>query len=255
MTPKRAILARASLFSDAFVTSIVRYGEKDCIARLMLRDQGRIVAFFKNGMVSARGRGAIQAPCLARVAYLDNSDNKMRRLQSFDIDPQSYAQSLSLKSFAYASYMAELIERLLPEEEPAEPVFLLVEAALSALVQRGAEAFILRAFEINLLDFCGYLPDFESVDEDDQSPLFYDPISCRISGERDTHSFSLTSSAISLAKAMVGTHPGQVQSESFDDLLMLGRIFRSRLNLLGIKELKSVKFLKELAANSKREAA
>lgn len=246
MALKRPLLARASVFSDAFVTSVVRYGEKDCIARLMLREQGRTVAFFKNGMVSTKGTGAIQAPCLARVGYLDNSDNKMRRLQSFDIDPQSYAQFSSLKSFAYASYMAELIERLLPEEEPAEPIFLLVEAALSALVQLGAEAFILRAFEINLLDFCGYLPDFEGVDEEEAGELFYDPISCRISLDKDTHSFPLTSSAIALAKAMLGAHPGQVQSENYHDLLMIGRIFRSRLNLLGIKELKSVRFLKEL---------
>lgn len=247
MALKRPLLARASVFSDAFVTSVVRYGEKDCIARLMLREQGRTVAFFKNGMVSTKGTGAIQAPCLARVGYLDNSDNKMRRLQSFDIDPQSYAQFSSLKSFAYASYMAELIERLLPEEEPAEPIFLLVEAALSALVQLGAEAFILRAFEINLLDFCGYLPDFDEIDSLDCGQIYYDPVACRLSEEPLAQSFIVTRSAIMLARDMLENKIGQVESDNFADLLSLGRIFRSRLSVLGIKELKSVSFMKQLA--------
>lgn len=245
MTRSRSILSRPAIESDAFVTSVVRYGERDCIARLMLRDRGRTVAFFKNGMGNKRGSGALQAPCMARVAYVDASDNKMRRLQSFDVDPGSYA--LSLKSFAYVSYVAEVIERMLPEEEPAESIFLLIEGAWLALAQRGAQASILRAFEMHLLDFCGYLPDFSDVDGLGEGQIFYDPIACRLSEEPIAQSFMVTRSAIMLAKNMLESEIGQVENDNFDDLLSLGRIFRSRLSVLGIKELKSVSFMKQLA--------
>lgn len=245
MSRPRSILNRPALESDAFITSVVRYGERDCIARLMLRDRGRIVAFFKNGMGNKRGVGALQAPCMARVAYIDMSDNKMRRLQSFDIDPESYA--LSLKSFAYVSYLAEVIERMLPEEEPAESVFALIEGAWSALAQLGAQASILRAFEMHLLDFCGYLPDFDEIDSLDCGQIYYDPVACRLSEEPLAQSFIVTRSAIMLARDMLENKIGQVESDNFADLLSLGRIFRSRLSVLGIKELKSVSFMKQLA--------
>ncbi|OPZ22991.1 MAG: DNA repair protein RecO [bacterium ADurb.BinA186] len=136
---------------------------------------------------------------------------------------------------------------MLPEEEPAESIFLLIEGAWLALAQRGAQASILRAFEMHLLDFCGYLPDFSDVDGLGGGQIFYDPIACRLSEEPVAQSFMVTRSAIMLAKNMLESEIGQVENDNFDDLLSLGRIFRSRLSVLGIKELKSVSFMKQLA--------
>lgn len=243
---KRSILSRAHEYSDAFISSVIRYGEKDCIVRLFLRHEGRMVLFYRNGMVNKHG-GVIQAPCFARVAFSGAVAQKMRRLHAVDIDPVRLP--VGLKPFAYLSYVAELIERLLPEEEGAAPVFEVVEETALAIVKLGAEPSLLRAFELQLLDFCGYLPDFSGIILDND--LFYDPLSCRIEPEAKEHSFLLKRSAIDLALAMLSSSVGSVLSRDTDDLLSLGRIFRSRLSLLGIRELKSVNFLKQLSAKNK----
>ncbi|MCA9506824.1 MAG: DNA repair protein RecO [Myxococcales bacterium] len=245
MTRSRSVFARPAVHGDAFVTSSVRYGEKDCIVRLLLRDKGRRVAFFKNGLAARKGASTLQAPSLAKVAYVEMSDNKMPRLISFDIEPGSYA--LSLRAFAYASYIAELIEVMVPEEEECEPIYLLAEKAVYLLSSMGAHSFILRAFELNMLEFCGYLPDFDEIESGYNGNIFYDPIACRLIKEPVGQSFPITNSSLKLAKTLLGGIPENAVSENFDDLMSLGRIFHSRLRVLGIKELKSVSFLKQLS--------
>ncbi len=243
---KRSILSRAQEYSDAFISSIIRYGERDCIVRVFLRHEGRMVLFYKNGMGTKHG-GAIQAPSFARVGFTSASEQKMRRLYSADIDPARLP--LDLKSFAYLSYLAEVLERLLPEGESAEPIFEVLEETAFALIKLGPEPSLLRAFELKILDFCGYLPDF--FDFEQGPDFFYDPLSCRLEHEAKDHSFLLKNSALQLAVAMLSSPIGSVLSQDNDDLLCLGRIFRSRLSLLGIKELKSVNFLKQLSAKNK----
>lgn len=234
---------RPLVHDEAFITSLVRYGEADCIVRLFLREQGKLVAFFKGGLATKKNRVAIQAPALARIAYLPPGEEKMARLCSCDLDPKSFLWASSLRLFAYGNYLAELIEKLLPEEEPAPAIFNLLEEALQAFLERGANPFILRAFELKVLENLGYLPEMPALDSAD---IFYDPIACHFGNEEKAHSFKLSSQAIFYAQTMLNSPLSKIENVDSPILVEIGRIFFSRLSLMGMLPLKSTAFFKEL---------
>lgn len=238
-------LERPVVYDEAFVTSLVRYGESDCIVRLFLRREGRLVAFFKSGLAIKKTRGAIQSPSLARVGYIPGHEGRMARLCSCDLDPKSYLWASSLKLFAYGNYLAELTEKLLPEEEPAHQIFDLLHEALLACGKWGAEAAILRAFELKLLEYLGYLPEFP---RDLTTRIFYDPLACHFVNEHQAQSFELSPDALSTAQAMLNSPFQTIASKDEHLLTVIGRIFFSRLRLMGMLPLKSTAFFRELPA-------
>lgn len=244
----RGAAQRDLIHDEAFITSIVRYGEADCIVRLFLQEQGKISAFFKNGLVFKKNRqGIMQAPAFARVAYVPRQEEKMARLNSSDLAPESFLWASSLKLFAYGNYLAELIEKLLPEEEPAPLVFSCLQETLEACARHGAQGSILRAFELKLLESLGYLPQIPEA----ESPLFYDPIACHFSVEEQPQGFIFSPAALKLAHALLLAPIGEVLSEEEEDLTSIARIFFSRLRLMNVLPLKSLAFFKQLSSEQK----
>lgn len=240
-------LERPIVYDEAFITSLVRYGESDCIVRLFSRTEGRMVAFFKSGLAIKKKRGAIQAPSLARVGYIPGHEGRMTRLCSCDLDPNSYLWASSLKLFAYGNYLAELTEKLLPEEEPASEVFELLHEALLACGKWGAKAWILRAFELKLLEYLGYLPEFP---EYTFTSIFYDPVACHFANEQQAFSFEFSSEALNTASTMLKAPFASITSQDEQLLTTIGRIFYSRLRLMGMLPLKSTAFFRELSRTS-----
>src|SRR5262245_62134587 len=116
-----ALIEPPLAYDDALVISLTRYGETDCIVRLFTRQAGRMTAFFKRGSHSH-----IVVLGLARISFIMGSAERMTRLRSIESDPRSLGLASSLRLFAYSAYVAELVEKLLPEHEVAEPVFKLI---------------------------------------------------------------------------------------------------------------------------------
>lgn len=151
---------------EAFVTSFIRYGDADCIVRLFCREQGRVSAFYKNGMKSSTKRGsAIQAPAKARVDIQSRNNSDLYRLVEIDIAAQTYAWARSLRTLGFTSYLLEITELFLPEHEAAQQLFDALTAALTRLANENPSATVLRAYEIKLLSYCGYLPDLNEAVE------------------------------------------------------------------------------------------
>lgn len=228
---------------------MVRYGEADCIVRLFLQEQGKISAFFKNGLALKKNhRGLMQAPAFARIAYVPRQEEKMARLLSSDVAPESFLWASSLKLFAYGNYLAELIEKLLPEEEPAPVVFALLQDTLKACAAQGAQGYILRAFELKLLETLGYLPQ---IPQGDQGSFFYDPIACHFSASSQPQSFLFSPEVLELSRALLFAPIGEASSEDDAGLTNIARIFFSRLRLMNVLPLKSTAFFKQLSSEQK----
>lgn len=244
----RSLAHRELIHDEAFVTSIVRYGEADCIVRLFLQEQGKISAFFKNGLALKKNHhGLMQSPAFARVAFVPRQEEKMARLFSSDLAPESFLWASSLKLFAYGNYLAELIEKLLPEEEPAPAIFALLQETLHACTVHGAKASILRAFELKLLESLGYLPELDRGQENS----YYDPIACHFSGDIKPQSFLFPPATSELAHALLHAPIGEVLSEEEEALTSIARIFFSRLRLMNLLPLKSAAFFKQLSSERK----
>lgn len=241
MRSTRSAIARPVEYDEGLITSVVPYGEGDCIVRVFTKNLGFISAFFKRGLQGKKGMGAIFAPAMARVGIIHRSS--MHRLVSCDIDP-NFACSSSLKAFGYGAYCAEVLEKFLPENDPSPEFFLDIVDTFVALAD--PHPTILRGFELKLLDVCGYLPEIDLRHGADVKAFC--PLSCQFLSDATELSVPFSSDALELAHAMLIAKIGSVSYEGMDELLMIGRIFQSRLRLLGLYPLKSVSFLRQVSS-------
>lgn len=242
--PPSSRLARPVFYDDAYITSLIGYGESDCIVRMLTKSRGRITAFFKRGLAQRKGSGSIQAPLFAQVGLIEHP-HKMPSMVSCDGYPSSIMPQV-VKVFAYQSYLAELLEKLLPEEEPALEIFDLVQESFEALAHHQAKPFILRAFELKILNFCGYLPEIP----DDSHIKAFDPVEQKFVSELQPPCFPFSHQAIQVARSMLIAKVGSIPYEG-SELMMIGRIFHHRLKVMGLLPLKSVDFLKQVSGHTR----
>lgn len=190
-----------------------------------------------------KGVNPPQAPALARIGYIP-ADVGLCRMVSCDLVAMPF---FSLKAFAYSVYIAEIIEKMLALSDEASDIFLLVEEIFDLFAKSLVHAQTLRAFEMKVLDNLGYLPALPSVDEEPTIRAF-DSVLCRFITEENETSFGFSPLALKLLKAMLIAKLGSVDYEEPEELLMIGRIFQSRLRLMGFFPLKSIAFFKQLSA-------
>jgi hypothetical protein len=240
---RQSLISRPLLYDEALVTSLYRFGETDCIVRLFTRHQGRVNMFYKRGLEPRRdGQGTLVTLGLARIGYIIGSDQRMARLYTIEPDPRCLLLASSLKLFAYTSYLAELIEKLLPENEVAESIFELILETHNALLNQGPQSYILRALELKLLNYLGYLPELPEP----KNSYFYDPMGCRFMNNPETNYFEISKLALALARNMLLGPWESFAHAQKPELMMIARIFHGRLKLLGLLPLKSMAFFKRL---------
>lgn len=230
----RSVISRPILYDEALITSVMRYGETDFIVRLFTKEQGRLSAFYRRGAKAKKG--SVQALALGQVGLIRNQ-GKLLSMVSADLDPQALA-IMELKNFGYRAYLAEIIEKFLPEEEPAPEMFFAIKEAFLA-IEKAAYPSILRAFEVKLLDYCGYWP--ESCDVVNG----FDPVSFRFTEKMGENIWEFSTKALKMAQAMLIAKVGSINYDNPSELLMIGRIFQNRVRLMGC-EIKSASFLKQL---------
>lgn len=153
------------------------YGESDKIVTFLSREFGKLTGIGK-GARRSRRRFANSLEPLARVrlrfrlrpgaglAFLESSE--LLRPSAGLTDP---------KRFAYASYLAELVDQLTVEEHPVEELYTLLDDALAALEAGPATSGLLRGFELQLLARAGYDPQLDRCAEcqrrlEDEAPVY-----------------------------------------------------------------------------------
>lgn len=247
-TKSSALLTRPVEYDDAIITSYVRYGDADCIARLFCLNRGRISAFAKKGLAPSKTRGSIiQAPARAKVGLIGKGEG-LARLAEVEIDSQAMRISENLKAFAYAAYLAEIVEIFVPEQEPAPDVFFWLSQALGLLLCQEP-ALLLRAFELKLLQHAGLLPDLrEAVDCPLAQVKAYDPVSGHLLSVLDPQTIAFDAEAQRCAIALLEHPLDALPSCAEAQLRMVGRIFAFRLRAMRLRPLKSLAFFKDLEA-------
>jgi recombinational DNA repair protein (RecF pathway) len=219
-------VAAPAAHDDALVTAVVPYGEADCVVRLFCRDRGRIGAFAHKARASRRRFPGLSAPALARAALEERQGAELLVLRELDVEPTLLPLAADLRALGHAAYVTELVERLLPEAEPAPEVFELVGTALRRIARAGPSARLLRALELKLLSSIGYLPDL--LDGDALGPGM--PEAARVA-------------ALALVQARSLEELPDVEEAL---LRPVARVFSAHLRQQGGAPLKSVQFLASL---------
>ena len=140
------------------------YHESDKIVTFLTRDFGKLTGIAK-GAKRSRRRFVNSLESLARVQarFRQRPGTTLAFLESCELLHPPGALTEPVR-FAYASYLAELTDRLTVEENPVPELYALLEEGLSELVDGPATGSFLRAFEIKLLVRAGYEPQFGHCD-------------------------------------------------------------------------------------------
>jgi len=142
--------------AEAFILRSRDYGEADKILTLYGRDQGKFTAIVKGvRRPTSRLRGAVQPLTL--------SDLQLYKGRTMDTVTQGqlleafHAVHQDLDHLAHATYLAELVEGMVPEREPNRRVFRLLGAIMHLLPVVGG-AMACRYFDLQLMHILGYRP-------------------------------------------------------------------------------------------------
>jgi DNA repair protein RecO (recombination protein O) len=149
--------------SKAIVIGHYPLGETDRIVIFLTRDYGKIRAVAKGARkIKSRLCGRLEILIYGDLLYYERTGKDLHNVNSFDtVEPFQILREDFLK-MAYCSYIAELIQRAVSEEETDPETFDLMLNVMTAMVESNDPEIIVRAFEIRLLERMGLSPKLSS---------------------------------------------------------------------------------------------
>lgn len=150
--------------TEGIIVRRSNFGEADRILTIVTPFKGKIKAIAKGvrRITSRRGGNVELLNHVKLQVFQGKGMNILTEAESLETFPKIKSE---LILSAYGSHIAELVERLLPEEQPNPQSYNLLVVVLSLLENNPRQIFI-RAFEIKLLTVLG----FWSLDQIDTNP-------------------------------------------------------------------------------------
>jgi len=147
--------------TEAIVLRTYRLSEADKIASLFTRQLGRLRAVAQ-GALRPKGRfgGTLEPLSYVRLWVFERENRDLLHLNSVEIIESYFDMQKDYRVQLSAQYLAEVVERLLPEREVNERAFRLVLAVLRALKHSGEVSRPLLYFDYWMVRLGGFLPEF-----------------------------------------------------------------------------------------------
>jgi DNA repair protein RecO (recombination protein O) len=147
--------------TEAYVLRTYALAEADKICIFLTRDMGKVrgVAHGARKMKSRFG-SALEPFTQVSLTCFQKEGRELMSVSGCEIlRSQFHTASRSVECASAFSYMAELLNEFLPDNEPNERLYRLVTAALEAIEQGSDLGRVLRYFETWLLRLTGFFPD------------------------------------------------------------------------------------------------
>ena len=136
--------------------------ESDLLVVLYTDRHGRVTAVARGARKSRRRfAGALSLLVLARYRLGRRPRGELWGLESAEVVREWTHLASDVVAVAHASYVAELVDALLPAEAPEPRALEIIVALWDALAAGGPSPAALRAVEIALLDLAGHSPAIE----------------------------------------------------------------------------------------------
>ena len=136
--------------------------ESDLLVVLYTDRHGRVTAVARGARKSRRRfAGALSLLVLARYRLGRRPRGELWGLESAEVVREWTHLASDVVAVAHASYVAELVDALLPAEVPEPRALEIIVALWDALAAGGPSPGALRAVEIALLDLAGHCPAIE----------------------------------------------------------------------------------------------
>ncbi len=145
--------------SEALILRTYPFHEADLLVTLFTRAEGKIRGVAKSAKRSKRRfGGALEPLTYVTVHWEDREKQELARLDSCDIIASPLTTEVSYPRLVALSYVAEVIDQLLPDREPSDDIFRLAIAVVKQL--RSDSVWMpLTYFDLWIVRLIGLLPD------------------------------------------------------------------------------------------------
>ena len=145
---------------EGIVLKTIKLGEADRIVTLFTRDNGKVRAVAK-GIRKTKSRFGGRLEPFTRVALIVYRGRNLDTITSADILTSFRDVREDYARLTAAATLAEIVEKITPEDERAFSVYALLNGGLEALGALGPTT-IVPAFLVKLLSLSGYHPQLGS---------------------------------------------------------------------------------------------
>jgi DNA repair protein RecO (recombination protein O) len=145
--------------SEALILRTYPFHEADLLVTLFTRAEGKIRGVAKSAKRSKKRFGGALEPLTYVIAHWEDKEKQeLARLDSCEIIASPLTSEVSYPRLVALSYVAEVIDQLLPDREPNDGIFRL---ALSVVKQLQTESvwMPLTYFDLWIVRLIGLLPD------------------------------------------------------------------------------------------------
>jgi len=145
--------------SEALILRTYPFHEADLLVNLFTRAEGKIRGVAKAAKRSKRRFGGALEPLTHVLAHWQEKEKQeLVRLDSCDIITSPLVAQMTYPRVVALSYVAEVIDQLLPDREPSDDIFRLALAVVKQL-ETGPVWMPLTYFDLWIVRLIGLLPD------------------------------------------------------------------------------------------------
>jgi DNA repair protein RecO (recombination protein O) len=145
--------------SEAIVLRTWPFHEADLLVSLFTRDQGKVKGVARSAMRSRkRFGGAMESMTHVRASYVEKPRQDLVRLDSCEVLRSPLSTTVDYPRSAGLAFLAEVLDRLLPEHDPNDAIFRLTLSVLGEM-QVGAVWVPLTYFALWTTRLMGWLPE------------------------------------------------------------------------------------------------
>ena len=145
--------------SEALVLRTYPFHEADLLVTLFTRREGKVRGVAKSALKSKRRFGGALEPLTHVTAHWHEKEGQeLARFDSFDIIASPLTTEVTYPRVVALSYVAEVVDQLLPDREPSDDIFRLT---LSVVGQLKADSIWmpLTYFDLWIVRLIGLLPE------------------------------------------------------------------------------------------------
>jgi DNA repair protein RecO (recombination protein O) len=148
--------------SEALILRTYPFHEADLLVTLFTRAEGKLRGVAKAAKKSKRRFGGALEPLTHVTAHWEEKEKQeLVRLDSCDIISSPLTTEVTYARAVALSYVAEVIDQLLPDREPSDDIFRLALAVVNHL--RSGQIWLpLTYFDLWIVRLIGLLPDLNA---------------------------------------------------------------------------------------------
>lgn len=155
----------SNVHAEAIVVRTTEYGEGNLILSLFTRTAGK-VSVMARGAKKLKSRYTAVAQLFTHGDYVFYASNSgMGTLNSGDVIRSHHELRIDLDKTAYAAYVCELVDKLVPDREGSAYLFEQTLAALDAIASDKDVQVVAMIFELKMLQHSGYTPTLSACVE------------------------------------------------------------------------------------------